>query len=122
MRKQKKADTWLILKRYLCKYPGRNTGRNQGESTGCTRNDHGGTQGIGEALNFKINLISIMKNEDRIVELLSESLQRQDRMIEQFEKFGSRLEKLENSFDRIDNRLERVESAIERVANLMVKF
>ena len=53
-----------------------------------------------------------MKNEDRIVELLAESLKRQDQMVEEMKGMRS-------SIENLDNRMERVENGILSVVNSM---
>ncbi len=53
-----------------------------------------------------------MKSEDRIVELLAESLKRQDQMVEEMKGMRS-------SIENLDNRMERVENGVLSVVNSM---
>jgi conjugal transfer/entry exclusion protein len=56
-----------------------------------------------------------MKNEDRIVELLAESLQRQDRMVEQ-------LSNLDNRMGRVEQGLEKLTQAVTSLATGFNEF
>ena len=42
-----------------------------------------------------------MKNEDRIVELLAESLKRQDQMVGEIQNLGIRMDKMESGIGRV---------------------
>lgn len=50
-----------------------------------------------------------MKNEDKIVELLSESLKRQDQMVERLGNLDKGFVSLEKSFDSLEKRFESLE-------------
>ncbi len=56
-----------------------------------------------------------MKNEDKIVELLAESLKKFDRLSDQMETLTSRVD---NISDRVDNLTSRVDNLTSRVDNL----
>jgi archaellum component FlaC len=54
-----------------------------------------------------------MENEDRIVELLAESLRKQDRMADEVHALGTGMD---SRFEQMDKRFERIESLLERLA------
>ncbi|MEX2593751.1 MAG: hypothetical protein WD426_13340 [Anditalea sp.] len=63
-----------------------------------------------------------MKNEDKIVELLSELLIRQDKFETALNKLGSGLERLGSGLERLGSGLERLESGLERLESGLDKL
>jgi|GEM_PF-2942259 len=61
-----------------------------------------------------------MKNEDRIVELLAESLRKQDRMADEVHglriEMDGRFAQMDSRFVQMDKRFERIENILERLA------
>ena len=60
-----------------------------------------------------------MKNEDRIVELLAESLKRQDRMVEQIGNMSQNIGGLGNRMDKVENGIERVVTSVNALADIV---
>ena len=56
-----------------------------------------------------------MKGEDRIIELLMQSLQNQDEMKKDFVEVKQRLDRFEERFERMEERFERMEERFERM-------
>lgn len=66
-----------------------------------------------------------MKNEDKIVELLAESLKGQDRIVAEIKGTNHRLDqtvvRLDQTVVRLDQTVERLDRTVERLDNLEVK-
>lgn len=66
-----------------------------------------------------------MKNEERIIELLAESLRGQDRIVAELKGTNQRLdltvERLDLTVERLDLTVERLDRTVERLDNLEVK-
>ena len=74
----------------------------------------GQTDGImKEIISYQTN--STMKNEEKILELLTESLKGQDRIV-------ARLDVMDSKMNSMDNRLENLETRTNRIEDQMVKL
>ena len=60
-----------------------------------------------------------MKNEDRVVELLAESLKRQDQMVEGFQRMQGSIEGLEKRMERVENGILSMVSSVDALTDLV---
>ncbi len=60
-----------------------------------------------------------MKNEDRIVELLSESLKRQDTMVEEIKEMKGGINEMKDGLNDMRSDINQVTSAVNALADIM---